>query len=77
MAPVDGVYLLTGSVVFQGGTGFREMALFRNNTAAIADDEDDVRANASNFLSVSTAYLLAAGDEVRMKVQQTAAAIAP
>jgi hypothetical protein len=71
VAPVDGVYLLTGSVVFQGGgTGFREMALFRNNTAAIADDEDDVRASASNFLSVSTAYLLAAGDEVRMKVQQ-------
>ena len=71
IAPVDGVYLITGSVVFQGGgTGFRQLSLFRNNAFAIADDEDDVRASASNFLSVSTAYLLAAGDEVRMKVQQ-------
>lgn len=71
VAPVDGVYLITGSVVFQGGgTGFRQLSLFRNNAFAIADDEDDVRASASNFLSVSTAYLLAGGDEVRMKVQQ-------
>jgi hypothetical protein len=47
------------------GTGRRRL-----NAFAIADDEDDVRASASNFLSVSTAYLLAAGDEVRLKVQQ-------
>jgi hypothetical protein len=70
-APVDGVYLITGSVVFQGGgTGFRELQLKRNGTSAIADDQDDVRASASNFLNVSTVYLLAAGDDVRMAVQQ-------
>ncbi len=38
VAPVDGIYLITGSVVFQGGTGgLRELQLSVNNTKPIAD----------------------------------------
>jgi hypothetical protein len=72
-APVDGIYLITGSVIFQGGTGgFRELGLFVNNTKAIADDQDDVRSSGIDIHDVATAYRLNAGDDVRMKVQQNA-----
>ncbi len=70
VAPVDGVYLITGSLVFQGnGTGYRELQL-TENLAPIADAQDDARANASDFLSTSTVYLLSAGDIVRMRAFQ-------
>jgi hypothetical protein len=73
VAPVDGIYLITGSVIFQGGTGgFRELGLFVNNTKAIADDQDDLRSSGIDIHDVATAYRLNAGDDVRMKVQQSA-----
>jgi hypothetical protein len=74
VAPVDGFYLITGSAIFQGGTGgFRELLLSVNNTAKpIADSEDDVRSSAVDVQEVATVYRLNAGDDVRMKVQQNA-----
>jgi hypothetical protein len=72
-APVDGVYLISGSVIFQGGTGgLRELELDVNNTKPIADDQDDARTSAIDVLNASTIYRLSAGDDVRMKVQQSA-----
>lgn len=72
-APVTGVYLITGSVIFQGGSsvGFRELQLNVNNTKPIADSQQDPQTSATDFLNASTVYRLNAGDNVRMKVQQT------
>jgi hypothetical protein len=71
-APVDGVYLITGSAIFQGNAnGYRELELTVNQQP-IADDQDDARtAGAIDIPNVSTAYLLNAGDFVRMTVIQT------
>jgi hypothetical protein len=71
-APVDGVYLITGSVIFQGNAnGYREIELTANQQP-VADDQDDARtAGAINIQNVSTVYRLNAGDFVRMTVLQT------
>ena len=73
VAPIDGFYLITGSAIFQGGTGgFRELLLSVNNAKPIADSEDDVHSSAVDVQEVATVYKLSAGDDVRMKVQQNA-----
>ena len=73
VAPVDGVYLITGSVIFQGGTGgLRELQLSVDNTKPIADSQDDARTSAIDVQDVATVYRLNAGDDVRIKVQQSA-----
>jgi hypothetical protein len=70
-APVTGVYLITGNVLFaSAATGFREVMLDVNNTKPIADAQDDHRSSAIDMLNVGTVYRLVAGDDVRMKVQQ-------
>jgi hypothetical protein len=71
-APVDGVYLITGSAIFQGNaTGYRELEITVNQQP-IADDQDDaMTAGAIDIPNVSTAYRLNAGDFVRMTVVQT------
>ena len=70
-APVDGVYLITGSVIFQANaTGYRELQLTAN-LQPIADDQDNPRSGGGiDILGVSTVYLLNAGDFVRMSVLQ-------
>jgi hypothetical protein len=71
VAPVTGIYLITAEVVFQGNsTGHRELQLVRNNTLPIAVDDRDAQASATDFLNVTTAYRMAAGDDVRMRVLQ-------
>jgi hypothetical protein len=71
VAPVTGIYLITAEVVFQGNsTGHRELELVRNNTLPIAVDDRDAQASATDFLNVTTAYRMAAGDDVRMRVLQ-------
>ena len=73
VAPVDRVYLITGSVIFQGGTGgLRELQLSVDNTKPIADSQDDARTSAIDVQDVATVYRLNAGDDVRIKVQQSA-----
>jgi hypothetical protein len=69
--PVDGVYLITGSAIFQGNAnGYRELQLTVNQQP-IADDQDDARtAGAIDIPNVSTAYRLNTGDFVRMTVLQ-------
>jgi hypothetical protein len=70
-APVDGIYLITAEVLFSGGsTGLRELQVVRNNTLPIAVDDRDVQSSASDFLNVTTAYRLAAGDDIRVRVLQ-------
>jgi hypothetical protein len=74
-APVDGAYLITGSVIFQGGTGgLRELELDVNNTKPIADDQDDARTSAIDVLDVVTVYVLNARDDVRMRSSRAPAA---
>ena len=71
VAPVNGIYLITAEVVFQGSsTGHRELQVVRNNTLPIAVDDRDAQASATDFLNVTTAYRMAAGDDVRMRVLQ-------
>jgi hypothetical protein len=50
----------------------RELELDVNNTKPIADDQDDARTSAIDVLDVATVYVLNAGDDVRMKAQQSA-----
>jgi hypothetical protein len=70
-APVTGVYLITGNVLFaSAANGFREVLLDVNNAKPIADAEDDHRSSAIDMLNVATVYRLVAGDDLRMKVQQ-------
>jgi len=71
VAPVDGVYLITGSVVFQSNaTGYRELTLTANSSAIADDQRNPVSGGASDFLSLATAFRLQAGDVVRMSVLQ-------
>jgi hypothetical protein len=71
-APIDGVYLITANVLwsFFGDNTDRELLIDLNNTAIIAAVTDDARTSASDFLTITTAYKLNAGDDVRVKVQQ-------
>jgi len=74
-APIDGIYLITAHVLFNsGGGGLRELAIDVNNTKGIADVQDDAHTSASDFFSLATVYSLNAGDDVRMKVQQSTGA---
>lgn len=74
-APVAGVYLITANILWNSAAGgLRELALDVtdvNGTKIIADVQDDPRTSASDFLTLTTVYELAAGDDVRVKVQQT------
>ena len=54
VAPVDGVYLITGSVIFQGGTAVGELQLSVDNTKPIADSQDDARTSAIEVQDVAT-----------------------
>lgn len=70
-APIDGVYLITASVRWQGSTvGTRSMFLEVNGTNFIAGSSD-TPPDANEFTqSATTAYELAAGDFVQVQVTQ-------
>ena len=71
-APVAGVYLITASVLWtDNSNGFRDLALQVNSSNIIAAVEDDPKVSASDFQTLTTAYKLGAGDNVRVTVLQT------
>ena len=72
-APVSGVYLITANVLFSSDAdGLRELALEVNDSKLIAAVADDPNQIAQDFMSVTTAYRLVAGDDVRVRVLHTA-----
>lgn len=70
-APIDGVYLITGNIAWgSNAAGGRSLLFQVNGSKAIAADERDASPSSTDFMSLSTVYLLSAGDLVRLRVQQ-------
>jgi hypothetical protein len=70
-APIDGVYLITASVLWQGSNvGRRTLFLEVNGTKAVAGQGETPPDSNQFTQSATTAYKLSAGDFVRVEVSQ-------
>lgn len=70
-APIDGVYLITASVLWQGSNvGTRSMFLEVDGTKAVAGQGETPPDSNQFTQSVTTAYDLSAGDFVQVDVNQ-------
>ncbi len=71
-APIDGVYLITANVFWAGNsTGGRDLGISINGNFVAFDARPATSAISEAPLSVSTVYLMSAGDFAEAKVEQT------